>query len=298
MTEPAQPINEFLRRLQLGSKVYYVGQLCDAWHMSTPGGSDNSSFHLVCHGEAWIHMPNLQPTRMHAGDIAFFANDAAHAYSGEAQLPDQPFDYSRPAPLNRTAPGTGLLCGHLRLPAHIRRLLLASFPDFLLVRPSESPTGRQIGTLIETMTEEALNNALGATAVLDHLSDILFLYVIRYVMESEPKYSPLLAAFADHHLGPAVTAFIEKPGEVWTVDRLAGIACQSRSAFSERFSQRVQMTPMEFITTWRMQLAVGMLAGGRANMLDVAMKCGYESEAAFRKTFKRIIGVAPGKARN
>jgi transcriptional regulator GlxA family with amidase domain len=54
---------------------------------------------------------------------------------------------------------------------------------------------------------------------------------------------------------------------------------------------------MEFVATWRMQLAVAMLADENANMLDVAMKCGYESEAAFRKAFKRIIGIPPGKAR-
>ena len=78
---------------------------------------------------------------------------------------------------------------------------------------------------------------------------------------------------------------------------MAGLACQSRSAFSERFTQLVSIPPMEFVATWRMQLAVGWLADKDANMLDVAMKCGYESEAAFRKAFKRIVGVPPGKAR-
>jgi len=36
---------------------------------------------------------------------------------------------------------------------------------------------------------------------------------------------------------------------------------------------------MEFVATWRMQLAIGMLADERANMLDVSLRCGYESEA-------------------
>lgn len=297
MIDPTQHINEFLRRLHLGSEVYYVGQLCDAWHMSTPGGSDVTTFHLVCHGEAWIHMPDTEPTRMQAGDIAFFAHDAAHAFSGEAKLPEKPYDYSCPARLDKTAPGSGLLCGHLRLRAHIRRLLLASFPDCLLIRPAETRIGSQLGTLIEMMIEEAANNELGVMAIIDRLSDGLFLYVIRYVLQRDPKISPLLAALADNHLSPAVIAFIENPEEAWTVERLAGLACQSRSAFSDRFAQLVRMPPMEFIATWRMQLAVGLLADSRVNMLDIAMKCGYESEAAFRKAFKRIVGVTPGQVR-
>ncbi|MBI5891680.1 MAG: AraC family transcriptional regulator [Nitrosomonadales bacterium] len=298
MPVSAPQLNDFLRRLHLGSEVYYVGQLCDAWHMSTPGGSDATTFHLVCNGAAWIHMRDgSAPTRMAAGDIAFFPHDAAHAFSAEPDIPQQAFDYSRPAPLDAHAPGTGLLCGHLRLPAHIRRLLLASFPEFMLIRPDQSQVGHQLRKLIEMMTEEATQNDLGVTAILDRLSDTLFLYVIRHTLHHEPKLSPLLAALSDEHLRAAVMAFIDAPADSWTVERMAGLACQSRSAFSERFSLLVGMPPMEFVATWRMQLATGMLADENANMLDIAMKCGYESEAAFRKAFKRIVGVTPGKVR-
>lgn len=298
MSEHDRPINDFLRHMHLGAEVYYVGQLCDAWHMSTPGGSDATTFHLVCHGEAWIVMPDgSKPARMNAGDIAFFAHDAAHTFSAQPVVPQQPFDYSHPAPLDKDAPGAGLLCGHLSLPAHIRRLLLASFPDFMLIRPDKSPVGAQIRHLIEMMTEEAMRNELGVNAILDRLADTLFLYVIRHALHHDPKLSPLLAALSDAHLRPAVTSFIDAPAEPWSVDRMADIACQSRSTFSERFSQMVGMPPMEFVATWRMQMASAMLADERANMLDIAMKCGYESEAAFRKAFKRVIGVSPGKLR-
>ncbi len=298
-TTTMQPVNDFLRRVHLGAEVFYVGQLCDAWHMSTPGG-DATMFHLVCHGTAWIHLPGeAEPIPMGAGDISFFPNDAAHTLSSLQQVPaDQAFSLGTQVPFDEHAPGTGLLCGHLRLPAHIRRLLLASFPDFMLIRPDQSTVGKQMRSLIELMSDEARRNELGVTAVLDRLSDTLFLYVIRHALQLEPKLSPLLAALSDEHLRPAVSTFLDAPAETWTVARMAGLACQSRSAFSERFTHVIKMPPMEFVATWRMQLAVGMLADERANMLDVALRCGYESEAAFRKAFKRIIGIPPGKARN
>jgi len=298
MSNTKPQLDDFLRNLHLGSKVYYVGQLCNAWHMSTPGG-DATTFHLVCNGEAWVHMPNYDtPILMHAGDIAFFPYDAPHTFSGVRTIPDQPFDYSNPAPLDKNSPGTGLLCGHLKLPAHIRRLLLASFPEFMLIRPNKSPLSRQMRGLIELMTEEAGLNDLGASAVLDRLSDTLFLYVIRHTLHVDPKFSPLLTGLSDEHLRLAITAFIDSPSESWTVERMAKLACQSRSAFSERFTGLIKMSPMEFVATWRMQLAVGWLAKGNANMLDVALRCGYASEAAFRKAFKRIVGVTPGKIRH
>lgn len=298
MAAATDHINSFLRHLHLGAEVYYVGQLCDAWHMSATGDSDATTFHLVCHGEAWIVMPDgSEPTRMNAGDIAFFPHDAAHTFSALPGIPERTCDYHYPGPLDRNAPGAGLLCGHLRLPAHIRRLLLASFPDFMLIRPDDSPVGQQMRTLIEMMTEEAIQNAMGVTAILDRLSDALFLYVIRHALHHDPKLSPLLAALSDEHLRPAVSAFIDAPAESWTVDRLAALVFQSRSTFSERFSLLVGMSPMEFVTAWRMQLATAMLVHEQVTMLDIALRCGYESEAAFRKAFKRVIGVTPGKVR-
>jgi transcriptional regulator GlxA family with amidase domain len=168
----------------------------------------------------------------------------------------------------------------------------------MLIHPQQSQVGWQMRSLIELMSEEARHNEFGVTAVLDRLSDTLFLYVIRHVLHLEPGLSPLLAALSDEHLRVAVSAFLDNPAESWTVERMAKLACQSRSTFTERFTQIIKMPPMEFVATWRMQLAAGMLADENANMLDVALRCGYESEAAFRKAFKRVVGIPPGKARS
>jgi AraC-like DNA-binding protein len=297
MTKHPGTINDFLRHLHLGAEVYYIGQLCDAWHMPMPG-SDTTAFHLICHGEAWVHMPDSSaPTKLTAGDIAFFPNGAAHTFSGKRKIVYEPFDYSHPLPLDKNAAGTGIFCGRLKLPAHIRRLLLASFPEFMLVRPSRSQTGKQMHNLIKMMSKEAEQNDLGATAILDRLSDTLFFHIIRHALHLNPRLSPLLIALSDDNLRLATQAFIESPADPWTVDALAKKACLSRSAFAERFAGMTSMPPMEFVAIWRMQLASGMLAVGNANMLDVALRCGYESEAAFRKAFKRVIGIAPGKVR-
>lgn len=296
---PLSPyINDFLNRLHLGSEVYYVGQLCDVWHMSTPQG-DGSAFHLVCNGEAWVHMQDGgTPIHLQDGDIAFFPHYAAHRFSGKPEIPEQDFDYSCPALVDRHAPGTGMLCGHLKLPPHIRRLLLASFPEFMLIRPDESQTGRQLRSLIELMSLEAEHNDIGVTAVLNHLSDALFLLIIRHTLQALPHLSPLLAALSDEHLRLAMLPFIEQPEATWSVESLAKLACLSRSTYTERFSRMVKMSPMEFVTNWRMQLAVGLLTQGNLSILDVALRCGYESDVAFRKAFKRVIGTTPGKARS
>lgn len=51
---------------------------------------------------------------------------------------------------------------------------------------------------------------------------------------------------------------------------------------------------MQYLTQWRMQVASGLLRDTNAKVLEIALTVGYESEAAFSRAFKRLVGVAPG----
>ena len=67
----------------------------------------------------------------------------------------------------------------------------------------------------------------------------------------------------------------------------------SRSAFAERFTAYVQVPPMQYLTRWRLQRAARLLEEGRTAS-QAATAVGYQSEAAFHRAFKRLVGVPPG----
>lgn len=77
----------------------------------------------------------------------------------------------------------------------------------------------------------------------------------------------------------------------WTVESLAAASGMSRSAFAMRFKEMVGETPLEYLTTWRMQKAASLLRKGDQKLIDVSV--GYDSHAAFSKAFKRVVHVAP-----
>jgi AraC-like DNA-binding protein len=70
----------------------------------------------------------------------------------------------------------------------------------------------------------------------------------------------------------------------------------SRSALAERFAGFVGQPPMQYLASWRMQLAGNHLRAG-LEIGEVADRVGYESEAAFSRAFKKIVGVPPGEWR-
>jgi AraC-like DNA-binding protein len=92
-------------------------------------------------------------------------------------------------------------------------------------------------------------------------------------------------------------AIHDKVKRPWTVAELASVAGMSRSAFALRFKQLVGETPLEYLTRWRMYKAVLLLRDGDKKLMDVANAVGYDSDASFSKTFKRIVGITPGAYR-
>jgi AraC-like DNA-binding protein len=75
------------------------------------------------------------------------------------------------------------------------------------------------------------------------------------------------------------------------------IAGMSRSAFALSFGDTMGVPPMQYLTLWRVTQARRLLQDRRLSVAAIAEKLGYKSETAFRKLFKRIEGVGPGKAR-
>ncbi|MNC92874.1 HTH-type transcriptional regulator YesS [compost metagenome] len=68
----------------------------------------------------------------------------------------------------------------------------------------------------------------------------------------------------------------------------------SRAVLADRFVQCVGETPMKYLAKWRMQLATGLLATPGLPVEAVGEKVGYQSEAAFNRAFKNIVGMPPG----
>jgi AraC-like DNA-binding protein len=51
---------------------------------------------------------------------------------------------------------------------------------------------------------------------------------------------------------------------------------------------------MRYVTRWRMQVAAAQLRQGRATVRGLATRFRYDSQAAFSRAFKRVVGVSPG----
>ena len=109
----------------------------------------------------------------------------------------------------------------------------------------------------------------------------------------EVKDAPSLQALRDRFVGRALALLHQRPSAPWTIDDLSSQVGLSRSALHERFVSLVGQPPVQYLTSWRMQLASRKLLEGRSSVATVALDVGYDSEAAFARAFKRLVGMPP-----
>ena len=149
------------------------------------------------------------------------------------------------------------------------------------------------------LASEMAVSAPGSELVVNRLADMLFIHSIRAHIgsRSEACKNGLLRAIFDPQIGVALKAMHEKVERPWTVESLAAACGMSRSAFAVRFKDLVGETPLEYLTSWRMQKAATLLQKGDRKLIDVARSVGYDSDAAFSKAFKRVLSVPPRKFR-
>ena len=102
-----------------------------------------------------------------------------------------------------------------------------------------------------------------------------------------------LAGLRDRFIGRSLALMHEQPAQSWTIDELGRRVGLSRSALHERFVQLIGMPPMQYLAQWRMQAAARLLLETRSTVAAIALDVGYESEAAFARAFKRLVGRPP-----
>jgi len=86
-------------------------------------------------------------------------------------------------------------------------------------------------------------------------------------------------------------------GERVTLDDLAAVAGVSRYHLSRAFGYATGIPVARYLRCRRLSQAAKALAGGRDDILDLALSLGYGSHEAFSRAFKDQFGVTPDSVR-
>ncbi|MDR3416428.1 MAG: AraC family transcriptional regulator [Nevskia sp.] len=266
---------------QISARVTDNITYCGKWIEREPQ-VPRGIFHLISAGSCRVEGHDLpQPINLASGDLIVFPRGSAHTLCHELRA-----DGGTPA-------DTGMLCGEFTCAD--RNPVLDALPDCFVVREQEGEG--HFRALGQVLAAEAQRPLFGNQAVMNKLADSLLSLAIRCHVASAFPGHGLLAALRDPRLSRALAAMHDDPGRDWSVAELAQTANLSRTAFCERFAETLGLAPMQYLTEWRMTEALRLLRDPAQSVARIAERLGYQTEAAFRRAFKRVHGYGPGKVR-
>jgi len=296
-------------------------------HAMFPGSEHMICYHVLLEGTCWAIVEGESPVQLLTGDVIVFPHGDTHVLTSTPGMRKKPnlAMYRRPAegqlpftismgpmppdanaratatgetgaePAQPSGPQARFVCGFLGCDARPFNPLLTALPR--VIRVSDDSNGT-LAAYVRFALAESKMPRIGGDSVLGRLSELMFLHVVRRYLEGLPAdKTDWLAGLRDEPIGRALAALHRSPARAWTLQSLAREAGISRSVLAERFTQFVGHPPIEYLTSWRMQLAANQLRSSTESVAEVANRVGYESEAAFSRAFKKAVGAPPSEWR-
>lgn len=291
-------LHDHLVRARASGAVFARSVARPPWGVTLPG-SIQLSLHTVLRGHAWLWLDDpAGAERLLPGDLAIVVggrdHHIAHEPNPEACVTHEQF-WAADARDDAEDPSAAVfLCGAYRLAGDIGRSLIQALPPMLAIRPSAHD---QVHDVVSLISRELTQSAPGQQTVLDRLLDVLLVLVIRAAYEHSSNAPRWYRAAEDPRLGRALQAMHEGPEHSWTVPELARLSAMSRPSFARNFERALGQTPMQYLTDWRMTLAREYLLAKELTMEQIAQRTGYSSPNAFAATFRRHVGLPPGRWR-
>ncbi|BDX05790.1 AraC family transcriptional regulator [Planctobacterium marinum] len=293
--------NELLHYLKLES-VYYSRSLFGGvnWAVNVPAYPDTSMFHILVSGSCLVKLDQIE-LLLKPGDVVFFPAAKGHFVMGNENT-DASDLYSLPVKkisdlyetleLNSEASEkTVLLCGVVKIRHPSGEMLLNDMPPIIHVQREHHLFSSVMEGIVNLIFQEAEANFLGGETVITRLVDILMIQTIRqWVMKGDEYHGQWLKALKDPKIGKSLSLIHQHPEITWTIESLGKDVGMSRTAFATQFTLLVGDTPMNYLTSWRMNLAELRIKSGEKVTLDFIESLGYQSESSFRRAFKKIKG--------
>lgn len=261
-------------------------------------------FCAVEKGECWITTTgSADAQRLVAGDCFLLSKGSSYILCSDPQLP--PMDATaligpkQDGPVTINGGGDYLIVScSFRFADNDAIRVLDPLPGIVRVAHDGSQATLMRRALAR-LAEELVQPQPGAALVVEHLAHLMLVEMLRLFLSSEhPALPPgWLHAMTDPRIAATIKAMHDAPGRNWRLEDLAAVGAMSRTMYAGRFKRLMGLSPIEYLTNWRMLTAATRLRTTSHSIARIAADVGYASEYSFISAFTRVMHMPPGRYR-
>ena len=261
--DSADALSRLIRLLRFGTDVFHAGGFCgEAVYDRT---DIPAQFHFVLEGRL---------------EVRDFASGIQIGIDAPGLIA---FPVASPHQLSSGAQGCRLLCCYVQPKDAVSGALIRALPRPMRLDLRLHP---RLSSLAQLLQLEISEPRPGHEEALNLYLRSVVMEAVRVVLSEGGVSAGLLPAIAEPRLARAIAAFLERPGEHWTIASLARTARMSRSAFAATFARVAAMTPQQFLSAVRHDLGTRLLAQG-LSAKAVARTVGYASASSLARSIRQ-----------
>ena len=275
-----------------------------AWSIAIPP-PETIKFWYIVRGNCWLDLGGeKQPIALEAGDVFLMSAPRPVIMASDLTAPQVDLTDILKGQLGAIVKHGDygddffMIGGKVELDKKREQLFLDALPPTIHVRAT-SKQANTLHLLMDLLIRERETVQPGAGAASAQLAHLMFIHILRDHFETSAPHAPgWLRAVSDQRLAPALQLIHADPARSWQLAELAKASAMSRATFAAYFKTTAGLSPVAYLTTWRMHLAKRALQETDTTMGALAQSLGYGSESAFSTAFKRITGSSPRSFRS
>ncbi len=302
-------LSDILTNLKMRGTLYFRTSLTSPWGIKVPAYENVARFHFAHRGSCLIEVEGVdKPVALAQGDLLIVPHGAAHKLYCTSKTRNKALEldsvlqksgYNGRGVLvyggDQEDRDTQLICGHFSFEPYAKHVLMERLPPYICLKNYGEEAGKWMESTLRFIGDEAGRQRMGGDLIALKMSETIFAQAIRSFIESNEAPEWGLSGFSDDNLRLALDAFHKSPQEHWTVEGLAQAAGMSRTSFAVLFQKKMAMTPMAYVTAWRIEIAKKLLLVKKNTLTDVAEGAGYASDSAFARVFKKETSMTPAR---
>jgi len=234
-------LSAILNRFSISAGVFYSGKLCGLSDFDDPNDKEGH-LHLLKSGRLEIQDERGQRIIMAEPSLLFYPRPTQHHL------------------IASEADAAKIVCATVQYGTGPNNPLTNALPDVIVIPLAES---KLLTSSAEGLFDEAFNERSGRQVMMDRLTEILLIHLLRYVMDTGKITQGALAGLAHPQLANVITALHQEPESTWTLEAMAALAHMSRSKFAEQFRRIVGQSPGDYLIEWRVAVAQNLLKKGK-----------------------------------
>lgn len=262
-------------------------------------GDQTAKFWRLVKGRCKIKPADAPVITLEEGDMVFIPHGTPH------WIADSPDSHKTPIMQFLKAGDAGshmfkgsgdrtlMIGGHFEFDDKPMHPFLKSLPEVIHVKDMDASVHNWLEMTGDLIFNELNQEQPGGNMMINRLADVVLIHVIRAYLQQAPGAGGFLLALKDERISSVLALMQNFPEKSWTIEQLCKQAAMSRSSFCTAFKKTVGEPPLEYLKIWRIIKAKEILIRETEKVSEVALRVGYQSEAAFSRAYKLMVGQSP-----